>query len=356
MDSLRKRAGAALLSVVLVWALVACGGGDDPPGYSKVVTFGDSLSDVGTYRTAGMAARGGGKFTVNDGAIWVERVAQDRGLAVPCAAEIGLESSGAVASLAQASSFQNNCFGYAQGGARVTNPIGPNNKVLLAVGNPDGQYGQLTVPVATQVARHLAKAGGRFDGSELVLVLAGGNDVFMNLGAVGAGQITPTAAVVAMATAAGELAAYVRSQIVGKGASHVVVVNLPDASQTPFAYSLAPATQGLIAQMSIAFNVSLANGLNDAPGVLLVDAYSRGREQVASPGSFGLTNVTLPACDLAATALNGFVLGSLGCSGATLIPGDVSHYQFADGVHPAPFGHQLLANLVLDRMSFAGWR
>lgn len=353
MRSLRIRAGAWLLPLLLV----ACGGGDDDaPSYSSVVTFGDSLSDVGTYRTAGMAALGGGKFTVNDGDIWVELVAKDRGLTPPCAAEIGLESSGAVASLAQASSFQDACFGYAQGGARVTNPIGPNNKALLLLGSPDGQYGQLTVPVATQVARHLAKVGGRFSGGELVLVLAGGNDVFMNLAAVGAAQITPTDAVVAMATAGGELAAYVRSQLVGNGARHVVVVNLPDVSQTPFAYSLAAPTQGLIAQMSIAFNVSLANGLNDASGVLLVDAYSRGREQVANPGTFGVTNVTTPACDLAATALNGFVLGSLGCSETTLIAGDVSHYQFADGVHPTPYGHQLLANYVLDRMSAVGWR
>ncbi|EWS54981.1 hypothetical protein [Methylibium sp. T29] len=90
--------------------------------------------------------------------------------------------------------------------------------------------------------------------------------------------------------------------------------------------------------------------------MLLVDAYSRGREQVANPGTFGVTNVTTPACDLAATALNGFVLGSLGCSETTLIAGDVSHYQFADGVHPTPYGHQLLANYVLDRMSAVGWR
>lgn len=353
MRQLRTAAGW-LLGLLL--AACGGGGGDDVPSYSRVVSFGDSLSDVGTYRTAGMAALGGGKFTVNDGAIWVERVAQDRGLAAPCAAEVGLASSGVVASLAQAPAFQATCFGYAQGGARVVNPIGPNNAALLGLGDPDGQYGQLTVPVATQIARHLANAGGQFDGSELVTVLAGGNDVFMNLAAVSTAQITPTDAVVAMATAAGQLAALVRSELVGKGARHVVVVNLPDVSQTPFALAFPPNVQGLIAQMVVAFNVSLANGLNDVGGVLLVDAYSRGRAQVADPGTFGLTNVTVPACDPAATVLNGFDLGSLGCSAATLLPGDVTHYLYADDVHPTPYGHELLANYVLDRMSFAGWR
>lgn len=64
MKSLRHwgaAAGACLL-------LASCGGGgDDGPRvrYGKLVSFGDSLSDVGTHRTPGVAALGGGKYTVN---------------------------------------------------------------------------------------------------------------------------------------------------------------------------------------------------------------------------------------------------------------------------------------------------
>lgn len=44
------------LAVVTALALAACGGGDDDePTYSGLVSFGDSLSDVGSYKTPGIA-------------------------------------------------------------------------------------------------------------------------------------------------------------------------------------------------------------------------------------------------------------------------------------------------------------
>ena len=45
--------------------LAGCGGGDSRPIYSGMVAFGDSLSDVGTYKVGTVAAVGGGKWTVN---------------------------------------------------------------------------------------------------------------------------------------------------------------------------------------------------------------------------------------------------------------------------------------------------
>lgn len=59
-----------LTSVIGAAVLTACGGGGDgnqAPAvqYERVVSFGDSLSDVGTYNVSGVAALGGGKYTVN---------------------------------------------------------------------------------------------------------------------------------------------------------------------------------------------------------------------------------------------------------------------------------------------------
>src|ERR1700722_4759690 len=64
--------------------LAACGGGSDnnnnntPAGGVKlqVVSFGDSLSDVGTYAPVAAANFGGGRFTTNPGQIWTQNVAQ----------------------------------------------------------------------------------------------------------------------------------------------------------------------------------------------------------------------------------------------------------------------------------------
>jgi phospholipase/lecithinase/hemolysin len=347
-------AGAALL-------LVSCGGGDDDgPRYAKLVVFGDSLSDVGSYRTPGVAALGGGKYTVNgpDSRIWVELIGSVAGVAAPCAAQTGLESSGQFAGLAAPITNVPNCFGYAQGGARVTQPVGPYNKALLAVGDQGGALGQITDPVVNQMNRHLAASGGTYAAGDLVLVLAGGNDVFMNLaqfnasvGAGGDAQAAAAAAVTAMGVAGAELAGYVQNLVVARGATRVVVVNLPDVSTTPFARPLPQEAQALIEQMSATFNQQLSAGLAGAgDGVLLVDWFADSQALDANPAAYGISNALQSACDPAKTLLR-----SLTCTASTLIAGDTSRYYFADDVHPGPYGYSLLASLVARSMSARGW-
>jgi hypothetical protein len=77
---------AALAAAAIV---AACGGGEtaDGPsnkvGINAMVTFGDSLSDIGSYNVGsiaglGQATGGAGRFTVNattGGQIWTERIA-----------------------------------------------------------------------------------------------------------------------------------------------------------------------------------------------------------------------------------------------------------------------------------------
>lgn len=346
-----SRFWAPCASVVLAALLAACGGGGDGDqnprvSYGKLVSFGDSLSDVGSYRVGAIAQLGGGEYSINGstGVNWTELLAASAHVAAPCAAQTGLQSTipsiPAVAVVNHAG-----CFGYGQGGARVTDPIGIGNAAL-----PAPQLGQLTDPVKNQILRHLAASGGTFAADDLVTVMAGGNDVFANLGALQQG-LTPTQAVTAMATAGGELGAYVKSLIVANGAKHVVVVNLPDVSQTPFAYALDQPTQGLINTMVQQFNAQLAAGVAATPEVLLVDAYTQGRDQNARPASYALTNVTTPACDLTKTALP----TSLVCTASTLVAGDVSGYEFADTVHPTPFGYSLLARFIAENMLKNGW-
>jgi outer membrane lipase/esterase len=359
----RSAALAAALAALL--SLSACGGGgggdqSSAVKFSALVSFGDSLSDVGAARTPGILALGGGKYTVNgpDGLVWTERLAAQLSLPAPCAAQTGLNSSGQLASLGAPLVDHPECNAYAQGGARVTNAIGPWNAALLASPNPStafqGQLGQPTVPVSTQIAKHLAKGG--FTGTELVLVLAGGNDMFVNLGAVGV-SATPEQAVTAMGTAGAELAGLVKTQIVGKGAKYVVVVNLPNVSLTPStraAELAAPGSQVLTDAANKAFNNQLASGLSGVAGVVYVDAYAQSTDQSLNPAAYGLTNVTTAACssNFAVNPLGG---SSLACNTGNTIAGDVSHYQYADGVHPTPFAHSLLARLVSRDMARVGW-
>jgi phospholipase/lecithinase/hemolysin len=146
----------------------------------------------------------------------------------------------------------------------------------------------------------------------------------------------------------------VKTLILAHGATHVVVLNLPDVSQTPFGYSVDAQTQALINTMVTTFNQQLAAGLSGTSGVLLVDAYTQIRAQTADPSQYGVTNNTDPACDLAALSTTLFA-SSLVCTTSTVIAGDVSHYQFADTVHPTPYGYQLLAQYVIQQLAMAGW-
>jgi outer membrane lipase/esterase len=60
------------LAAMTLAVLAGCGGTDPAPGdqtiknkYSAQVSFGDSLSDVGSYNVGTVAALKGGKFTIN---------------------------------------------------------------------------------------------------------------------------------------------------------------------------------------------------------------------------------------------------------------------------------------------------
>ena len=463
------------LALLTAAVLTACGGSDNGGGnqtlrttFTQHVVFGDSLSDIGTYAVGTVAALGGGRYTINGndtgvnpaftGKNWTELMAAQFGLAAPCAAQTGLNGDPAKGFFVPVVDHPA-CFGYAQGGARVTNPIGPQNKLT---GSP---IGQLTVPVATQVATHLGRTGGKFSGTEVVFVTAGGNDALALLGqleigataagqaagaaegakvgsetfistlvgllasgaanpqtaaqaigaavgaeaaragsttesivgvAVGAAAVQPgnsavaspavygpmvvkaqttaqsagaaagaaagakagaayaaaqgPSLVAAMGAAGAEEAAIVKNQIVAKGANYVVVNNLPDLGSAPAAKAKDANTQALINAMIASFNTQLRAGVAGEVKVLYVDLFAVSHDQVINPAPYGLTNTSTPACG--PNALQGFALV---CNKSNLISGDVSHYMFADDVHPTPFENALIAKYVAEQMIIKGW-
>lgn len=351
------------LALASTGLLFGCGGSDDPPApekitYTKLVSFGDSFSDMGTYATPGLVgATGGGRYTVNGPGvqIWVERLAAAAKVPAPCAAQTGLNSVGPLAGFAAPVTNKPGCYDYAQGGARVTNPVGPGNVATLP-GSSSGALGQLTVPLVTQFGNHLAAVGGSFAGTDLVTVFAGGNDFLIQIGTVQAtvaagGNATTAgqAATAAMGQAGGELAAYIKALVVGKGAKRVVVVGMPDASFAPDSLGQPQASRDLIQLMSFTFNAQLQFGLQGVPEVLYVDSYTAIQNWAANPSAYGLSNARSPACNAALVAT------ALLCTAATTVTGDVSKYLFADGVHPTPYGHELLGRLVVDALTAKGW-
>jgi phospholipase/lecithinase/hemolysin len=365
--------------------LAGCGGndaGDQPPraNLTQVVSFGDSLSDVGTYNVGVVKAQGGGHYSINgQGATglpyinWTEFLAATLETSQPCAAETGLTpvapfvpTLGDETPKFHDASTGGTCANYAQGGARVTADVGPGNAALLnpAVSSTYGDaIGQLTIPVQKQINNYLAHNGGAFRANQLVTVFAGGNDIFSNVGGITAGLETPTQAVAAMTQAGADLANYVNTLILAKGATHVVVLTLPDVSLTPYALgadAVSPGSAALVKQMTVAFNTELQKDLTASDSLVVVDVFAASEDQAAHPAQYGLSDVTHPACDLTKVG------SSLVCTKATLIsallptpataPASAANgFEYADSVHPTPFGYSLLATLVEENLAIKGW-
>lgn len=385
--------GPWVLSAAL---LAACGGGDpsvpgsgSPAGapttkgsFAAVVSFGDSLSDVGTYTPAtSVTADGappyiGGKFTNNTGGgwVWVENVAGALGLLIT-PAEVGWAGTSQPCPAAANPALANTCTGWAQGGSRISNPDG--------IGHADGA---LTVPVTTQIANHLARFGN-FKDSDLILVYGGSNDAFAQLEAftttaaqvqadAAAGKITAEQAnqllfaaqqqaLAGMKTAALQLANAVVTQILGKGGKYVAVMQLSDIVDTPFGQTLPAEVQAVLSQLSQNFNLWLRDGLTGQP-VQLVDTWSIFKSAYNDPAKYGIANNTVPTCDAAkiAAITSGAITdgSSLFCNSTVGLPwygirdgADVSTWQFADGVHPTTKGHQLISDAILEQLKAFGW-
>jgi phospholipase/lecithinase/hemolysin len=385
------------LSILAAALLAACGGGEttvpgsgSPAGapttkgsFTAVVSFGDSLSDLGAYSPAtslagnGSAPYMGGKFTTNSATstVWVENIAGSLGLAVT-PAEVGFAGQSVKCPAAAINAaLAGTCTGYGQGGSRVTDPNG--------IGKAGGA---LTVPVVTQIANHLTRFGG-FKSSDLILVYVGSNDVFTQFGAFAAkatqiqtdaalGKLTADAANAAlfaaqteaqagMKAAAQELAGYVKNQILAKGGKYVAVMLLSDIADTPFGASLPPTIKPVLTDMSRIFNLWLTDGLTGQP-VQLVDTFAIFKDRTANAAKYGITNTTSMACSAAkiAAITGGKVTdgSSLFCNATAGAPynglaagADVNTWFFADSVHPTTGGHKVISDAFIAQLKSFGW-
>lgn len=390
-----RHLGAALAASLF---LAACGGGGGSPRelgpsgapttagtFSSVISFGDSLSDLGTYTPAtsvtgnGAPPYIGGRFTTNQaaGQIWVQTVAASLGLAIT-PAEVGFNgASQPCPAAAGGPAAAATCTAYGQGGSRITNPAGIGK-------NPDGS-GALTVPVATQIANHLSRKGN-FTANDLVFVLAGANDILIQFqvfagkaaqiqAQVASGAITPqqgnvllltaqTEGDIAVETAARQLATLIRTQILANGARYVAVLNVPDIGNTPLGGSLPPTARPVLSGFVATFNTGLREGLDRQP-VALLDTTGALAAIIANPAAAGFTNVTVPACDAAViSAITGGLVTdgtSLFCN-ADALPynglragASATTWLFADSIHPTTGGHAAIAAFVGGELDELGW-
>jgi outer membrane lipase/esterase len=298
-----RRPTRTLLAIAL--AMTTAPAFADGP-YSQTVFFGDSLTDAGFFRPLLPASVRPvtGQFTTNPGFVWAQHLAEFYGTsAVPNGnGQTGTD--------------------YAAGGARVgintTGALGP-------------------IPsLATQTSQYLTANAGRADPNALYTVWGGANDLFAITNAGAPAVPTITAAV------ASEIG--IVTQLTNAGARYILVSNIPDLGVTPAFRALGSAAQAngtaLTSQYNNALFTSLAsNGLHVIP----LDSFNLIREIVASPGTYGFSNITGTACQPQITA------NSLTCNPTSYVTPDAPNtYLFADGVHPTTAGHRVLADYAIS--------
>lgn len=326
----------AAISAMLISLLTACGGGGTSNGsgaatpasgiHLQIVSFGDSLSDVGTYAPIASAV-GGGRFTTNPGQVWTQDVAQYYGDTLSAAFTI--DSTHKLS--AQSG------LGYAEGGATVATQANLYDFLADLIGN-------IEMPVNQQVSSYLATHGS-FNSNQLVLVWAGSNDVLR------AGALPPAAQTVQ--TAATTLAQIV-GQIVQNGATHVVVVNAPNIGLSPKGIA-SPDGGANLTQLSQIFNDSLnaalqANGLQGK--VIQIDSYTWMNQIIANfqANGFAVSNTSV-ACDPTRTPRATALL----CSPSTYATANADQrYLFADDLHPTTRLHALFAQFVEQQIAKSG--
>ena len=369
---------AALASALL---LAACGGGD--PAISSVKVMGDSLADSGTF---------GIKFTVQGSAgtgagstpIWPELVAED------VAETEALCAFYRINPVTQAATTQAGCTNYAVGGGRINNFSNPQDPRSI-----------------TLQLQQAAQVHGSYKSTDLLLVDGGGNDAADLAGAyLGATTVEGQAAYRALLTSLVPAAtvdalfgqvggpeqaggAYmqaladkfhdsIKASALDKGASKVVVLNLPDITVTPRFQAVlgaitqqagagaAQQAQGLIRQWIGAFNARLASRFTGNAQVALIDFYGTLADQVANPAKYGLTNAVDTACPVVGVGSDGLPnYNFLTCTATNLSanpPTGASGganwwktYLYSDSFHPTPYGHELLARSVSAAVRAKDW-
>jgi phospholipase/lecithinase/hemolysin len=289
----------------------------------KIVFFGDSLSDSGNnYIFTGQSTQrpfplestfsydiGGHHYS--NGATWAEQVSS----------ALHILNSGKP-SLRHPGVFTNYAVGEAR--SRSGSPIVPN------------------FDLTTQVDDFLADFGGKAPAQTLFVIWIGGTDIQDALNALSVDPSGATSTVILE-----DALAAIRTNIetlYGAGAREFLIVSVPDLGKTPLVRYLGTHENPLIPLLASLvtgeFDLGLEAGTAPFAGLpgmkyfQFFDVNAVLDEVIASPGSFGLTDV-VDSCTVP------FVIAHAICT-------DPGSYLFWDGTHPTSAGHAIVAKAVLS--------
>ena len=274
--------------------------------YSKLVVFGDSLSDSGnnafaaglfdpsqviTGNTYIPAFTYGPAMTYSNGPVW----------ATDFAAALGLSATPSV--LVGGTNF-------AFGGATTS-----------GVGFPFG--------LTSQVGQFLFGVGNAAPSDALYVVAGGGNNARAAGAALAAPGLSFAQQVGIISSNASNYATDIGNivdNLQAAGAQHIIVWNTPNLGLSPFAG--ATGTQGISTLLASTMNNALDYRLSTEVGVKTFDIFGLVSMIVANKAAYGIVNTT----DACGALINN-------CDPATAL--------FWDGIHPTAKAHQLISDAML---------
>jgi phospholipase/lecithinase/hemolysin len=323
---------ASVVTIVVLIALPTGGFGEDLPAIREVVSFGDSLSDAGTYWF---------RFTTNPGLTFAQHLALRYGQ-IPLPNEHmdryadayqgrpGLPGPGGL--------------NYSEGGSKANSAYSAVSQI------PDG------VPIsAREQLNRFFRQYHRFSANQLVTLFIGTNDVAYNYDPTIAPDIakqlrenvSPSPATMQAETKRVQVAAddtaRIARDILEHGAKRLVVLELYDLGQAPWFQSRAAQTYAT--RLTKVFNAQLLAALPKNPEhLLVVDTASVIADFIANGARYGFRHTAHE--DACGTPDHDYCFPE-----SEAAPDADQTYVFAAGEHLTTLANRLLAEAVIKQLN-----
>ena len=191
-------------------------------------------------------------------------------------------------------------------------------------GATTGPIDNVGVPsLLKQSATYISSLGSNTAPADALYVIeGGGNNARATLAAISGGADATTTIAAASAQYAADIGQIVDS-LKAKGATSVIVWDVPNLGLAPFVLADGPTTSTLATTVAQSMNAALALRLSSDADVRTFDVFGMLSTIDNDPAAYGLTNTR--------------------DAGGSVPGADLSKYLYWDGIHPTAAGHSLLA-------------